>query len=85
MNLSEKLKSMHRTSKKDDVPGTVAEILDEMCPVCDIPFRRFKPCCGWANGYKGCSKCGYKIAFAGGSNRVADRAVEESGSLAVGT
>ena len=49
-----------KSSKKEDVPGTVSMVLDQLCPVCGKRMKKYKPCCGSPTGYKGCS-CGYKI------------------------
>lgn len=58
--LSDLLKGLKRASKKDDIPGTVDEILDIICPAClSHPLKKYKPCCGSKNGYRGCP-CGYK-------------------------
>lgn len=60
MDLKEYLKGLKRSSKSDDIPGTVEAYLDELCPNCKKKMRIYKPCCGNPKGYKGCV-CGYKI------------------------
>jgi len=60
MQVSDYMKQMKRGSKSDDIPGTVAEYLDEKCLACGKKLRLYKPCCGSPLGYKGCV-CGYKI------------------------
>ena len=62
------LTKLKRSSKKDDVPGTVESSLDELCPVCGRKLRRYKPCCGSPTGYDGCNACGYKVNRVGGSD-----------------
>lgn len=59
-NLNDYLKGLNRRKKSDDIPGTIEEYLEEECPSCKEKLRKFKPCCGSPNGYKGC-KCGYKV------------------------
>ena len=60
MNMTEYLKGLRRSSKSDDIPGTVISYLDEICPVCKKKMKLYKPCCGSPKGHKGCV-CGYKI------------------------
>lgn len=62
MNLKEMLSKAKQASKKDDIPGEVDAVLDEVCPNCGRNLRLFKPCCGAKNGYKGCN-CGYKVVL----------------------
>jgi hypothetical protein len=57
--VSELLANLKRASKKDDVPGSVINALDELCPICGKKMKLYRPCCGSPNGYKGCN-CGYK-------------------------
>lgn len=57
----ELLKGLKKSSKKDDIPGTVIGFLDELCPLCGRQVRIYKPCCGSPQGYKGCNACGYKV------------------------
>ena len=60
MNISDYMKQMKRGSKKDDIPGTVQEYLDEPCPACGKKLKLMKPCCGSPHGTKECV-CGWKI------------------------
>lgn len=55
------LDGLKRSSKKDDVPGTVEKVLDDPCPICSKPMRQYKKCCGSEFGYKGCKACDYKV------------------------
>lgn len=64
MNLKEYMSGLKKSSKLDDVPGTVAEILEQLCPACERKLRRYKPCCGSKYGYVGCI-CGYKYQLDG--------------------
>lgn len=59
MDLQAYLKGLKRSSKQDDIPGTVEVYLDELCPECGKKQNIYKPCCGSPMGYKGCS-CGYR-------------------------
>jgi hypothetical protein len=60
-NIQDYLKELKRSSKKDDIPGTVSEVTQEKCPACNKEFLKlYKPCCGSPKGSKGC-RCGYKI------------------------
>ena len=60
MDLAAYLQGLKKSSKKDDVPGSVAEYLEELCPNCGKKLKLYKKCCGNPFGYKGCS-CGYKV------------------------
>jgi hypothetical protein len=60
MDVAELLKGLKRSSKSDDPPGTVIGFIDEVCPNCGKRMKKYKPCCGAPNGFKGCS-CGYRI------------------------
>ena len=60
MDLAAYLQGLKKSSKKDDVPGSVAEYLEELCPVCGKKLKLYKKCCGNPFGYKGCV-CGYKV------------------------
>jgi ERCC4-related helicase len=61
MNIEDYIKGLKKSSKEDDIPGTVESILEELCPSCSKKMRMYKPCCGSPKGYKGCQSCGYKI------------------------
>ncbi len=61
------LSGLKRSSKKDDIPGTVEGYLEELCPACGKKMKLYKKCCGSPNGYKGCN-CGYKISLSNNSN-----------------
>jgi hypothetical protein len=50
MNMTEYLKGLRRSSKLDDIPGTVEAYLDEICPACKKKMKLFKPCCGNPKG-----------------------------------
>lgn len=60
MDLKEYLKGLKRSSKSDDIPGTVEAYLDELCPACGKKLKLMKPCCNSKFGAKACV-CGYKI------------------------
>ena len=60
MDLKSLLAGLKRSSKDDDIPGTVAAELDEICPSCGKKMKQYKACCGAPQGYKGCI-CGYKV------------------------
>ena len=61
MGLSDMLAGLKRSSKQDDIPGTIQEYTQEKCPACKEGLMKiYKPCCGSPKGYKGC-RCGYKI------------------------
>lgn len=62
MKLSEILKGLKKTSKKDDIPGTY-ELLDESCPACNSKMRLKKACCSNPDATKECTNgnCGYKV------------------------
>jgi hypothetical protein len=60
MNIQEYINSLKRSSKFDDVPGTVAAYLDEKCPACGKKMKLMKPCCNSKFGTKVCL-CGYKV------------------------
>jgi len=62
MNPNDLIKGLTKSSKKADVPGTVQEFLDELCPACGGKLKIYKACCGSPNGYKGCN-CGYKVTL----------------------
>jgi uncharacterized protein (DUF983 family) len=56
------LSKLKRSSKKDEIPGTVEAYLDEICPSCmKGRLAKYRPCCGSPKGYTGCKTCGYKI------------------------
>jgi len=62
MNLKELIAKLPRTSKKDEIPGSVEKELDELCPACmKVKLAQYKPCCGAPKGYIKCRACGYKI------------------------
>lgn len=63
MNIADLLKTLPVRSKKDDIPGTIAEYTQEECPVCGKFLKIKKPCCSNPNQTKECS-CGYKIILA---------------------
>lgn len=65
--INDYLKGLKKTSKKTDVPGTVEAVLDEICHICNVPLKKYKPCCGYSYGYKGCNKCGLKVPIPGDS------------------
>lgn len=60
--VSELLKSLKRSSKKDDIPGHVIMELDKVCPLCGKKMKRYRPCCGNPHGYDGCG-CGFKVTL----------------------
>lgn len=61
MSMRELLSGLKRSSKKDDIPGTVEAYLEELCPVgCGRKLKQMKPCCSNKTGSKECA-CGYKI------------------------
>jgi hypothetical protein len=62
MSLSDLLSGLKRSSKADDIPGTIQEYTDEKCPACEGLMKVYKPCCGNPKGYKGC-RCGYKYSI----------------------
>ena len=66
MDMREYITSLKRTSKKDDVPGTLLMELEKECPVCGKKMKRYKPCCGNPYGYDKCI-CDYKIVLTGNS------------------
>ena len=67
MDLKSLLAGLKRSSKDDDIPGTVAAELDEICPSCGKKMKQYKACCGAPYGYKGCN-CGYKVYNPGTGN-----------------
>lgn len=60
MSIQDLLKGLKKSSKFDDIPGTIDVILEDLCPLCGKQLRKYKPCCGSPNGYIGCLPCGYK-------------------------
>ena len=60
MNIQELLKTFNKRSKKDDVPGTVQQYLDEECPVCGKKLKIKKACCSSKHPTKECV-CGWKL------------------------
>jgi len=67
------LSQLKKSSKKDDVPGTVEAYLEELCPVpnCGKKLKLMKPCCTSRFFTKEC-KCGYKATvnhYVGDSRR----------------
>ena len=62
MNISDYMKQMKRGSKSDDIPGTVQEYLEELCPVCGKKLKLMKPCCSNKFGSKDCV-CGWKASL----------------------
>jgi hypothetical protein len=60
MNIQEYLKGLKKSSKTDDIPGTVQEYLDELCPACGKKLKLMKPCCSSKFGSKDCV-CGWKV------------------------
>jgi hypothetical protein len=60
MNIQEYMKGLKRSSKADDIPGTVEAYLEEPCPACGKKLKLMKPCCSSKFGSKECA-CGYKI------------------------
>lgn len=61
MSISDILSKLTKSSKSDDVPGTIEGYTSERCPACNVGVLKiYKSCCGSPNGYKGC-RCGYKI------------------------
>ena len=62
MNIPDYIRSLKRSSKKDEIPGLAGEEIEEQCPACKSNMKKYPPCCGMPLGYKGC-KCGYKISF----------------------
>lgn len=64
MNIAAYIKSLPRSSKKDDIPGTVEAHLEEPCPVCGKNMKLMKPCCGAPFGKKNCT-CGYTVNLTG--------------------
>jgi hypothetical protein len=59
MNIQEYLKGLKRSSKSDDIPGTVEAYLDEPCPVCGKNLKLMKACCTSKLKSKVCV-CGWK-------------------------
>ena len=59
MNAQDLIKDLKKSSKLNDIPGTVEVILESQCPICLRTLRKYKACCGNPNGYDGCV-CGYK-------------------------
>ena len=60
MDIKAYLKGLQRSSKSQDIPGTVEAHLDELCPVCGKKLKLMKPCCSSKFGTKECA-CGWKI------------------------
>jgi len=69
MNLNEYMKGLKRSSKADDIPGSVEAYLEELCPVpgCGKKLKKFRKCCGYPVGYVGCN-CGYKVFLTNGGS-----------------
>lgn len=61
MSLAEYMKTMKRSSKKDDPIGV--KTLDEPCPACGKSLKLKPACCSSKFGTKECFGCGYKIAL----------------------
>jgi hypothetical protein len=61
MNFKEMLARGKKTSKDEDLPGTVLSVLTDVCPLCGRPMREYKACCGSPKGYIGCRNCNYKV------------------------
>ena len=62
MNVSDYMKQMKKGSKKDDIPGTVLEHTEELCPTgCGGKMNTMRACCGSPDGFKECPKCHYKV------------------------
>ena len=59
LNLQKYLEGLTRSSKKDDIPGTVEAYLDELCPLCSEKLKIMKPCCAEKYRTKVCV-CGWK-------------------------
>ncbi len=62
--LNDLIKGLRRSTKSDDIPGTVEEYLEEICPICGNRMKKYRPCCGSPSGYTGCN-CGYKVMYDG--------------------
>jgi hypothetical protein len=60
MNLQAYLKGLKRSSKTEDIPGTVEAYLDELCPVCSKKLKIMKPCCSEKRRSKVCGVCDWK-------------------------
>lgn len=60
MSLSDYMRTLKRSSKKDDPIGVTT--LDELCPACGKNLKSYPACCGSPNGYKGCL-CGWKVVL----------------------
>jgi len=60
MDVGQLLSGLKKTSKKDDIPGTVEQYLEEVCPACHGTLKIMKPCCGEPRRVKQCA-CGYKV------------------------
>jgi len=59
VNITEYLRTLKKTSKSDDIPGSVIAYLDEVCPVPNCGRKlKLTRCCGQKQR-KECS-CGYK-------------------------
>jgi predicted RNA-binding Zn-ribbon protein involved in translation (DUF1610 family) len=63
MDLTAYLKGLKKTSKQDDIPGTVEEYLEEPCPACGKKLKIMKPCCSSKQRTKVCSSCGWKAVL----------------------
>lgn len=59
LDLKAYLAGLKRSSKADDIPGTVLAYLDELCPSCGRKLKIMKPCCSEKRRKKTCSSCGY--------------------------
>lgn len=59
MSIQDYIKGLKRSSKSDDIPGTVEAYLDELCPACGNKMKLMRPCCSEKRFTKVCI-CGYK-------------------------
>jgi hypothetical protein len=60
MDIQEYLKGLKKTSKADDIPGTVESYSDIPCAVCGKKLKIMKPCCSMKRKAAVCI-CGYKV------------------------
>ena len=58
MIIREYMKGLKRSSKADDIPGTVEAYLDELCPACGKKLKIMKSCCSEKRRKKVCI-CGW--------------------------